>query len=308
MLHRSTFKRYFLTLLLVMLFLASFAGCASREVNSALHPNIAMPRNDVELELSLPETLALPSATSGVVYRSVVDLDASLTRAASLLGVDMAELKEMSPSADAFGMKAYSCLDGQLDVEIETGYITYISEDEPKAVDSMEFPSDTQVETWARSAIKTGILDCADDVTIKVTETTGWDGERSGVQTKDVYIYPNVDGHAVFGVYRIVLAYDYSGKIVRLVMCYNPLVAETEVMLKTPKELQGALSKQAYSASASTNLENCEITSAALAYYMDSGPNEQGDFYMYPVYVLMGQGIDAADDIQTFDVIVDAVQ
>ncbi|MDY6095923.1 MAG: hypothetical protein U0N08_03575 [Oscillospiraceae bacterium] len=308
MLHHSTFKRYFLTLLLVVLFVALFSGCASQEEHTALHPNIAMPGNDVELELSLPETLNLPTTTSGIVYRSVVDLDASLTRAARLLGVDAAELKEMNPMTDAFGMKAYPCLDGQLDVEIETGYITYISNTEPKAVDSMEFPSDEQVETWARNAIQTGILDHADDVIIKVTETTGWDGERSGVQTKDVYIYPNVDGYAVFGVYRIVLAYDYSGKIVRLVMCCNPLVAETEATLKTPQELQSALSERAYSASADTNLENCEITSAALAYYMDSGPNEHGDFCMYPVYVLLGEGTDAADDVQTFDVIVDAIQ
>lgn len=283
----------------------ALAGCTK----DVPHPTIAKPGNEIEMDLMLPDTVALPAETVGTVYQSMVDTEASLERAAALLGISRSDLQRKASAGDTEKYATYAFPGGELTLEQDTGYIMYNADFTGMAAyDESEFPSDDAVETMTRERLKTVLPEQADTVQIEISRSTGWDGERDGVKYKTAHVHPTMDGKAVYGVYRIRLSFDRDGNVVELYLLYNPVEAKMDVPLKNAQKLQETLSAGDYAASVDQELQSYSLTSAGLAYYMDADVNEAGDFFMYPVYVLKGTGSNQAGETQTFDVIVDAVQ
>ena len=297
--------QYMIPVLLTVALALALAGCTK----APPHPTIAKPGNEVDLNLTLPETVSLPAETKGTIYESVVDPEASLERAAALLGVSKSDIHRKENTNDTEKYVAYTFPDGELTLEQDTGYIMYNADFSGMAAyDESEFPSDDEIETMTRERLQTILPDQADTVRIEVSSSTGWDGERDGVKYKTAHVHPTMDGKAVYGVYRIRLSFDRDGNVVELYLLYNPVEAKTDVSFKSAQKLQETLTAGDYAASVDQELQSYAITSTELAYYMDADVNEAGDFCMYPVYILKGTGTDRTGETQTFDVIVDAIQ
>lgn len=302
---KGLFRYKNIIILLTFALVLALAECTKESP----HPTIAKPGNEVDLNLMLPETVSLPTEMKGTIYESVVDPEASLERAAALLGVSKSDIQRKENTNDTEKYVAYTFPDGELTLEQDTGYIMYNADFSGMAAyDESEFPSDDEIKTMTRERLQTILPDQADTVRIEVSSSTGWDGERNGVKYKTAHVHPTMDGKAVYGVYRIRLSFDRDGNVVELYLLYNPVEAKTDVSFKSAQKLQETLSAGDYAASVDQALQSYAITSAELAYYMDADVNEAGDFCMYPVYILKGTGTDRTGETQTFDVIVDAIQ
>lgn len=297
--------QYIIPVLLTVALALALAGCTK----APPHPTIAKPGNEIDLNLTLPETVSLPAETKGTIYESVVDPEASLERAAALLGVSKSDIQRKENTNDTEKYVAYTFPDGELTLEQDTGYIMYNADFSGMAAyDESKFPSDDEIKTMTRERLQTILPDQADTVRIEVSSSTGWDGERNGVKYKTAHVHPTMDGKEVYGVYRIRLSFDRDGNVVELYLLYNPVEAKTDVSFKSAQKLQETLTAGDYAASVDQELQSYAITSTELAYYMDADVNEAGDFCMYPVYILKGTGTDRTGETQTFDVIVDAIQ
>lgn len=302
---KGLFRYKNMIILLTFALVLALAGCTK----ASPHPTIAKPGNEVDLNLMLPETVSLPTETSGTVYESVVDTEASLERTAALLGISRSDLQRKASASDTEKYATYAFPGGELTLEQDTGYVMYNANfSGMTSYDESEFPSDDEIETMTRERLQTILPEQADTVRIEVSSSTGWDGERDGVKYKTAHVHPTMDGKAVYGVYRIRLSFDRDGNVVELYLLYNPVEAKTDVSFKSAQKLQETLSAGDYAASVDQALQSYTITSTELAYYMDADVNEAGDFCMYPVYILKGTGTDRTGETQTFDVIVDAIQ
>lgn len=60
-----------------------------------------------------------------------------------------------------------------------------------------------------------------------------------------------------------------------------------------------------YSASFSENLTAAKLNDCELGYYAD-GVAHNGKTYLFPVYIMTGEGTNAAGEKETFDIIIDA--
>ena len=227
--------QYMIPVLLTVALALALAGCTK----APPHPTIAKPGNEVDLNLTLPETVSLPAETKGTIYESVVDPEASLERAAALLGVSKSDIHRKENTNDTEKYVAYTFPDGELTLEQDTGYIMYNADFSGMAAyDESEFPSDDEIETMTRERLQTILPDQADTVRIEVSSSTGWDGERDGVKYKTAHVHPTMDGKEVYGVYRIRLSFDRDGNVVELYLLYNPVEAKTDVSFKSAQKLQ----------------------------------------------------------------------
>lgn len=62
-----------------------------------------------------------------------------------------------------------------------------------------------------------------------------------------------------------------------------------------------------FSASFSGDLTNSKIADCKLGYYAD-GVKHNGKTYLFPVYVMTGEGTNANGEIEAFDIIIDALK
>ena len=213
--------QYIIPVLLTVALALALAGCTK----APPHPTIAKPGNEIDLNLTLPETVSLPAETKGTIYESVVDPEASLERAAALLGVSKSDIQRKENTNDTEKYVAYTFPDGELTLEQDTGYIMYNADFSGMAAyDESEFPSDDEIKTMTRERLQTILPDQADTVRIEVSSSTGWDGERNGVKYKTAHVHPTMDGKEVYGVYRIRLSFDRDGNVVELYLLYNCLL------------------------------------------------------------------------------------
>ena len=100
--------QYMIPVLLTVALALALAGCTK----APPHPTIAKPGNEVDLNLTLPETVSLPAETKGTIYESVVDPEASLERAAALLGVSKSDIHRKENTNDTEKYVAYTFPDG----------------------------------------------------------------------------------------------------------------------------------------------------------------------------------------------------
>lgn len=122
---------------------------------------------------------------------------------------------------------------------------------------------------------------------------------------KTVYLYPRVDGKTVLGIYRISIDLSLDGDIQSIYYLATPVGEAKNVAVKSRNELSSDVRSANYSASFSENLTAAKLNDCELGYYAD-GVAHNGKTYLFPVYIMTGEGTNAAGEKETFDIIIDA--
>ena len=132
---------------------------------------------------------------------------------------------------------------------------------------------------------------------------------ETNVSSKTVDVTPEVNGRMVYGKYHISVSFDRDGNVTALTQQYAPLKegGTKTVRLADAKTVQARLDAHEFSANIAQQLTGCTITGFEQAYYMNAGFNTEGDYSLYPIYVLRGQGTAADGSVQGFEVLVPAL-
>lgn len=284
-------KRLCLLLAVLTLLLAlSACGAQSKLV-------LATTGMEPTLDLTLPDTITLPDKGRDTVYKSYVDKAYSMALAAALLDMD----------ADTMQTQ----LAGRLSYDAQTGYIQYYTPTEELTPgDLSEFPTDAQLEQTVRERLKKGAPELADTSRIVFSSTTySSTTYETNVSSKTVDVTPEVNGRMVYGKYHISVSFDKDGNVTALTQQYAPLKegGTKTVRLADAKTVQAQLDAHVFSANIAQQLTGCTITGFEQAYYMNAGFNTEGDYSLYPIYVLRGQGTAADGSVQAFEVLVSAL-
>ena len=279
-------KRLCLLLAVLTLLLAlSACGAQSKLV-------LATTGMEPTLDLTLPDTITLPDKGRDTVYKCYVDKAYSMALAAALLDMD----------ADTMQTQ----LAGRLSYDAQTGYIQYYTPtEELMPGDLSEFPTDAQLEQTVRERLKKGAPELADTSRIVFSSAT----YETNVSSKTVDVTPEVNGRMVYGKYHISVSFDRDGNVTALTQLYAPLKegGTKTVRLADAKTVQARLDAHVFSANIAQQLTGCTITGVEQAYYMNAGFNAEGDYALYPFYVLRGQGTAADGGVQDFEVLVYAL-
>lgn len=278
-------KRLCLLLEVLTLLLAlSACGAQSKLV-------LATTGMEPTLDLTLPDTITLPDKGRDTVYKSYVDKAYSMALAAALLDMD----------ADTMQTQ----LAGRLSYDAQTGYIQYYTTEELTRGDLSEFPTDAQLEQAVRERLQKFEPELADTSRIVFSSAT----YETNVSSKTVDVTPEVNGRMVYGQYHISISFDRDGNVTVLTQQYAPLKegGTKTVRLADAKTVQARLDAHEFSANIAQELTDCTITGFEQAYYMNAGFNAEGDYALYPIYVLRGQGMAADGSVQGFEVFVSAL-
>lgn len=105
--------------------------------------------------------------------------------------------------------------------------------------------------------------------------------------------------------YRISIDLSLDGDIQSIYYLATPVGEAKNVAVKSRNELSSDVRSANYSASFSENLTAAKLNDCELGYYAD-GVAHNGKTYLFPVYVMTGEGTNAAGEKETFDIIIDA--
>lgn len=278
-------------LLAVLTLLLALSACGARS-----KPVLATTGMEPTLNLTLPDTITLPDKGRDTVYKCYVDKAYSMALAAALLDMD----------ADTMQTQ----LAGRLSYDAQTGYIQfYTPTEELTRGDLSEFPTDAQLEQTVRERLKKGAPELADTSRIVFSSATYSATYETNVSSKTVDVTPEVNGRMVYGKYHISVSFDRDGNVTALTQQYAPLKegGTKTVRLADAKTVQAQLDAHEFSANIAQELTDCTITGFEQAYYMNAGFNAEGDYALYPIYVLRGQGTAADGSVQDFEVLVSAL-
>ena len=258
-------------------------------------PVLATTGMEPTLNLTLPDTITLPDKGRDTVYKCYVDKAYSMALAAALLDMD----------ADTMQTQ----LAGRLSYDAQTGYIQYYTPTELTPGDLSEFPTDAQLEQIVRERLKKGAPELADTSRIVFSSATYSATYETNVSSKTVDVTPEINGRMVYGKYHISVSFDKDGNVTALTQQYAPLKegGTKTVRLADAKTVQARLDAHEFSANIAQQLTDCTITGFEQAYYMNAGFNAEGDYALYPFYVLHGQGTAADGSVQAFEVLVYAL-
>ena len=278
-------------LLAVLTLLLALSACGARS-----KPVLATTGMEPTLNLTLPDTITLPDKGRDTVYKCYVDKAYSMALAAALLDMD----------ADTMQTQ----LAGRLSYDAQTGYIQYYTPTEELTPgDLSEFPTDAQLEQIVRERLKKGAPELADTSRIVFSSATYSATYETNVSSKTVDVTPEINGRMVYGKYHISVSFDKDGNVTALTQQYAPLKegGTKTVRLADAKTVQARLDAHDFSANIAQELTDCTITGVEQAYYMNAGFNAEGDYALYPFYVLHGQGTAADGSVQAFEVLVYAL-
>lgn len=278
-------------LLAVLTLLLALSACGARS-----KPVLATTGMEPTLNLTLPDTITLPDKGRDTVYKCYVDKAYSMALAAALLDMD----------ADTMQTQ----LAGRLSYDAQTGYIQYYTPTEELTPgDLSEFPTDAQLEQIVRERLKKGAPELADTSRIVFSSATYSATYETNVSSKTVDVTPEINGRMVYGKYHISVSFDKDGNVTALTQQYAPLKegGTKTVRLADAKTVQARLDAHDFSANIAQQLTDCTITGFEQAYYMNAGFNAEGDYALYPFYVLHGQGTAADGSVQAFEVLVYAL-
>ena len=272
-------------LLAVLTLLLALSACGARS-----KPVLATTGMEPTLNLTLPDK------GRDTVYKCYVDKAYSMALAAALLDMD----------ADTMQTQ----LAGRLSYDAQTGYIQYYTPTEELTPgDLSEFPTDAQLEQIVRERLKKGAPELADTSRIVFSSATYSATYETNASSKTVDVTPEVNGRMVYGKYHISVSFDKDGNVTALTQQYAPLKegGTKTVRLADAKTVQARLDAHEFSANIAQQLTDCTITGFEQAYYMNAGFNAEGDYALYPFYVLHGQGTAADGSVQDFEVLVYAL-
>lgn len=278
-------------LLAVLTLLLALSACGARS-----KPVLATTGMEPTLNLTLPDTITLPDKGRDTVYKCYVDKAYSMALAAALLDMD----------ADTMQTQ----LAGRLSYDTQTGFIQYFTPTEELTPgDLSEFPTDAQLEQTVRERLKKFAPELADTSRIVFSSATYSATYETNVSSKTVDVTPEINGRMVYGKYHISVSFDRDGNVTALTQQYAPLKegGTKTVRLADAKTVQARLDAHEFSANIAQQLTDCTITGFEQAYYMNAGFNAEGDYALYPFYVLHGQGTAADGSVQAFEVLVYAL-
>ena len=281
----------FIALLLAVLMLAALCACGNDATLTAVHPDIAQPGADAQAELSLPADLSIESAgKTATIYELTNDQDSAVKQIESCFDFDLSAAEKTSDSLSDY---------------YTIGYWSVIKLN-PDPVKSGASMTDEKALEIANALFDKGGLwaEKIDNVKIVDQYDLNEDGVY-GVSEKSVFYYPQVDGQSVSGRYRININVSLDGTINSVYYLVSPISSSASVNLKSSSEISSDVKSANYSASFSGDLTDAKITDCTLKYYAD-GVAHNGKTYLFPVYVMTGEGTNAAGEKETFDIIIDA--
>lgn len=292
----------FIALLLAVLMLAALCACGSDATLTAVHPDIAQPGADAQAELSLPADLSIESAgKTATIYELANDQSIAEKQIAACFDFDLSAAEKTSDS-----LSDYYTIDGyRADIEKGIGYWSVIKLN-PDPVKSGASMTDEKALEIANALFDKGGLwaEKIDNVKIVDQYDLNEDGVY-GVSEKSVFYYPQIDGKSVSGRYRININVSLDGSINSVYYLVSPISSSASVNLKSSSEISSDVKSENYSASFSENLTAAKLNDCELGYYAD-GVAHNGKTYLFPVYIMTGEGTNAAGEKETFDIIIDA--
>lgn len=292
----------FIALLLAVLMLAALCACGNDATLTAVHPDIAQPGADAQAELSLPSDLSIEAAgETAALYELDNDQSIAEKQIAACFDFDLSAAEKTSDS-----LSDYYTIDGyRADIEKGIGYWSVIKLN-PDPVKSGASMTDEKALEIANALFDKGGLwaEKIDNVKIVDQYDLNEDGVY-GVSEKSVFYYPQVDGQSVSGRYRININVSLDGTINSVYYLVSPISSSASVNLKSSSEISSDVKSANYSASFSGDLTDAKITDCTLKYYAD-GVAHNGKTYIFPVYIMTGEGTNAAGEKETFDIIIDA--
>lgn len=292
----------FIALLLAVLMLAALCACGNDATLTAVHPDIAQPGADAQAELSLPSDLSIEAAgETAALYELDNDQSIAEKQIAACFDFDLSAAEKTSDS-----LSDYYTIDGyRADIEKGIGYWSVIKLN-PDPVKSGASMTDEKALEIANALFDKGGLwaEKIDNVKIFDQYDLNEDGVY-GVSEKSVFYYPQIDGKSVSGRYRININVSLDGTINSVYYLVSPISSSASVNLKSSSEISSDVKSANYSASFSGDLTDAKITDCTLKYYAD-GVAHNGKTYLFPVYVMTGEGTNAAGEKETFDIIIDA--
>ena len=127
-----------------------------------------------------------------------------------------------------------------------------------------------------------------------------------GVSEKSVFYYPQVDGKSVSGRYRININVSLDGSINSVYYLASPTSSSSfcqceKQLLSSAPTYSRKITPRAFPAISPM----LRLPIAELGYYAD-GVEHNGKTYLFPVYIMTGEGTNAAGEKETFDIIIDA--
>lgn len=292
----------FIALLLAVLMLAALCACENDATLTAVHPDIAQPGADAQAELSLPSDLSIEAAgETAALYELDNDQSIAEKQIAACFDFDLSAAEKTSDS-----LSDYYTIDGYCaDIEKGIGYWSVIKLN-PDPVKSGASMTDEKALEIANALFDKGGLwaEKIDNVKIVDQYDLNEDGVY-GVSEKSVFYYPQIDGKSVSGRYRININVSLDGSINSVYYLVSPISSSASVNLKSNSEISSDVKSANYSASFSGDLTDAKITDCTLKYYAD-GVAHNGKTYLFPVYIMTGEGTNAASEKETFDIIIDA--
>ena len=292
----------FIALFLAALMLCALCACGNGSTLTAVHPDIAQPGADAQAELSLPSDLSIEAAgETAALYELDNDQSIAEKQIAACFDFDLSAAEKTSDS-----LSDYYTIDGyRADIEKGIGYWSVIKLN-PDPVKSGASMTDEKALEIANALFDKGGLwaEKIDNVKIVDQYDLNEDGVY-GVSEKSVFYYPQVDGQSVSGRYRININVSLDGTINSVYYLVSPISSSASVNLKSSSEISSDVKSANYSASFSGDLTDAKITDCTLKYYAD-GVAHNGKTYLFPVYIMTGEGTNAAGEKETFDIIIDA--
>lgn len=292
----------FIALLLAALMLFALCACGNDAATASVHPDIAPPGIDAHAELSLPSGLSIEAAgETAALYELDNDQSIAKKQIAACFDFDLSAAEKTSDS-----LSDYYTIDGyRADIEKGIGYWSVIKLN-PDPVKSGASMTDEKALEIANALFDKGGLwaEKIDNVKIVDQYDLNEDGVY-GVSEKSVFYYPQVDGQSVSGRYRININVSLDGSINSVYYLVSPISSSASVNLKSNSEISSDVKSANYSASFSGDLTDAKITDCTLKYYAD-GVAHNGKTYLFPVYIMTGEGTNAAGEKETFDIIIDA--
>lgn len=286
-----------MALMLAVLLLAALCACG----DGGARPDLAQ-LGGAGAELTLPDDVSVDSAgTTAPLYELKMDKETSVSQIERCLGIDLSKAEEKTNTlGNEYIIDGY-----RIDIESERGYWSYSMLNKPPTGAALSM-TDDEALAIAKKFVEDNELWPEGTDNIRVADQTGLlDDGTDGVYEKSVFFYPQVDGKNVLGVYRIAIDISLDGTIVSVYYLINPVGESTTVELKNRDDIASDIQSGNYSASPYIDMDDAKITGCRLGYYAD-GIQHNGKTYLFPVYILTGEGTDMEGNTDTFDIIIDA--
>lgn len=293
----------FIASLLALLLLIVLGACGNNNTLTSVHPNIAQSGASASVKLSLPSDMKIDSANkTAKLYELTIDEAESISQIERCLDVDLSTVEKTTYELGTI----YTVGNYQIEIDND-GYWFYEMIDYPPFRAGLSMSDDEAIEIAKSFVEENGLWPGGVD-NIQVADQTGMlDNGTDGLKMKTVYLYPSVDGKTVLGIYRISIDVNLEGKILSVYCLANPTSVSSEVALKSRAQVAADVESKNYSASFTSDLTNAKITDCTLCYYADSVKHD-GKTYLFPVYVMNGEGTNTGGEKETFEIIIDALK